>query len=88
MLGKDILLNFSKTRTRTKSATKAKTRIDNVAVPDDELFLNELNKKDFSIGHTVSNIEQRLMETDDQSTFRSYHDDVLPNPAGTLIKHY
>ena len=74
------------TKPRTKSAAKAKTRSDNVAVADDDLFLTELKKKDYSIGHTVSNIEQRLMETDDQSTFRSDHDDVLPTPAGTEMK--
>ena len=81
-----IIFCLCSTKPRTKSAVKAKTRIDNVAVADDELFLTELKKKDFSIGHTVSNIEQRLMETDDQSTFRSDHDDVLPTPAGKKMQ--
>ncbi len=61
-----------------KSGVKSKAAGDNVALVENDL-------QSFSISHAISDIEQRVMDTDDQSTFRSEHDDVLPTPAGTII---
>ncbi len=43
---------------------------------------------EFSLNLAVTEIEQRMLETDSQSTFRSDHDDVLPTPAGQYKRRF
>ena len=64
---------------RSKSASKIKAKVDNVALLEDHKFT--MDEEDLSLHGAISNIESRF-EDDDNLIEDSVHDDVLPSPAG------